>query len=173
MEHFVLGVAGAYIGGQLAKGVSEGMSAANKALVTSVLTNAGAGAATGRNFDEVLKGAITGGVTGLITNAVRTEFKLNPKQFDDKLILNATTAATRAILNGKPWDEAVGASIANTAIGTAVNSAASDLRRTNRELADTQSEIQRHLNKAESFKERMVAPQEKYVQPARCGCQFV
>jgi hypothetical protein len=92
--------------------------------------------------DAAIAGAVSGYVTGTLTKSVANGgYGFKPGELDTKMIQNATTAATRAILNGKDIGEAVVNSAAVTASAHYVSSFATNLTKNSETLQATQKFI--------------------------------
>jgi hypothetical protein len=92
--------------------------------------------------DAAIAGAVQGYVTGTLTKSVANGgYGFKPGELDTKMISNATTAATRAILNGKDIGEAVVNSAAVTASAHYVASFANNLTKNSETLQATQKFI--------------------------------
>jgi hypothetical protein len=74
----------------------------------------------GGSFQDILEAGVAGGVSGALSNTLRTEFNMEPKALDTKLISNATNAATRAVLQGKSISDAVMNAAAVTAVSSTI-----------------------------------------------------
>jgi hypothetical protein len=115
---------GAYVGEAAGEFMGEAVSESTKQLITEVVTQASGPAAVvalrGGSFQDVLEAGVAGGVSGALKNTLRTEFKMDPKALDTKLITNATNAATRAVLQGKSISDAVMNAAAVTAVSSTI-----------------------------------------------------
>ena len=132
IEDIAISAGTAYIGQQVGQFAGqaagefagEAISESTKQLITQVVTQASGPAAVvalrGGSFQDVLEAGVAGGVSGALSNTLRTEFNMDPKALDTKLISNATNAATRAVLQGKSVSEAVMNAAAVTAMSNTI-----------------------------------------------------
>ena len=115
---------GAYVGEAAGEFAGEAVSESTKQLITEVVTQASGPAAVvalrGGSFQDVLEAGVAGGVSGALKNTLRTEYKMDPKALDTKIVTNATNAATRAVLQGKSISEAVLNAAAVTAVSSTI-----------------------------------------------------
>lgn len=131
MEQIALSAAAAYAGQQIgeyagsqvdtssAGAAAAGTTVAQQELIKQIVSSSSGSAATmalrGGDFNQVLTSAVSASV-GSYTQAELKAQGIDPKSVDGRLMANATTAATRAILNGKSVAEAIGSSAAATAL---------------------------------------------------------
>ena len=115
---------GQFAGKAAGEFAGEAISESTKQLITQVVTQASGPAAVvalrGGSFQDVLEAGVAGGVSGALSNTLRTEFNMDPKALDTKIISNATNAATRAVLEGKSISEAVMNAAAVTAMSSTI-----------------------------------------------------
>jgi hypothetical protein len=180
MEDMALNMAAGYVGGNLSAGFAsevfgdlpieiapEMASTANRELFKTVLTNASPGAlvaaARGASFENILEGAVSNAVSGLVGQQIQTELGLDPSQISDKILGNTINSATRSILNGQDPSSAIGASLANSALGTAVNTATGELRSTLRNIETTGNQYKEQIESANNFLEEVLEPQRNWL----------
>jgi hypothetical protein len=146
IEDIAISAATAYVGQQVGQFAGEAagefageaVSESTKQLITQVVTQASGPAAVvalrGGSFQDVLEAGVAGGVSGALSNTLRTEFNMDPKALDTKLISNATNAATRAVLQGKSISEAVMNAAAVTAMSSTIENQTNKLLSNNATL---------------------------------------
>jgi len=132
IEDIAISAGTAYIGQQVGQFAGEAagelageaVSESTKQLITQVVTQASGPAAVvalrGGSFQDILEAGVAGGVSGALSNTLRTEFNMDPKALDTKIISNATNAATKAVLQGKSISEAVMNAAAVTAMSSTI-----------------------------------------------------
>ena len=178
MEDMVISLATSYAGGQIGAAIGDlavpelgGIAgyggagdlafqpAASEAILKTVISNASAQGATallqGKDLDQVLNTALTGAVGGLINTSLRTQFGLDPSNFGDRLISDATKAAVSSIFNGKDPGEAIGLALTNSAFGALANTAASGLKSTVKDLNDSTAEFETIKTQADGLREEI------------------
>jgi hypothetical protein len=146
IEDIAISAATAYVGQQVGQFAGEAagefageaVSESTKQLITQVVTQASGPAAVvalrGGSFQDILEAGVAGGVSGALSNTLRTEFNMDPKALDTKLISNATNAATRAVLQGKSISEAVMNAAAVTAMSSTIENQTNKLLSNNATL---------------------------------------
>jgi hypothetical protein len=146
------GIAAGEFAGELA---GEAVSEATKQLITEVVTQASGPAAVvalrGGSFQDILQAGVAGGVSGALNNTLRTEFNMDPKALDTKLLSNATNAATRAVLQGKSISEAVLNAAAVTAISSTIEGQTNKLISNNATLGSVREEFDSIKKTASDF----------------------
>jgi hypothetical protein len=178
MEDMVISLATSYAGGQIGAAIGDlavpelgGIAgyggagdlafqpAASEAILKTVISNASAQGATallqGKDLDQVLNTALTGAVGGLINTSLRTQFGLDPSNFGDRLIGDATKAAVSSIFNGKDPGQAIGLALSNSAFGALANTAASGLKSTVKDLNDSTAEFETIKTQADGLREEI------------------
>ena len=153
IEDIAISAGTAYIGqqvGQFAGEVAgelagEAVSESTKQLITQVVTQASGPAAVvalrGGSFQDILEAGVAGGVSGALSNTLRTEFNMDPKALDTKIISNATNAATKAVLQGKSISEAVMNAAAVTAMSSTIEGQTNKLISNNATLGSIREEF--------------------------------
>jgi len=99
-----------------------------KQIVTSASGPAAVAALRGGSFQQVLSAGVDGAVNGAITSQLAQE---GFNQVDKQIIANATTAATKAILQGKDVGQAIGASVASTTLQAAISGKVDQINKNN------------------------------------------
>lgn len=141
MEDIALNAAVAYGGAQIGEAAGAGaassaqvaeMTAAEQAMVKQVVTSSSASAATtalrGGDFNQILASGVTGGVNGYVRDALAAQ---GFTQVDNKLVANAVSSATNAILKGKSINDAIGQSIAATTISATLQGKLDQINKNN------------------------------------------
>jgi regulator of replication initiation timing len=147
-----VGVYAGEVAGELA---GEAISESTKQLITQVVTQASGPAAVvalrGGSFQDILEAGVAGGVSGALSNTLRTEFNMDPKALDTKLISNATNAATRAVLQGKSISDAVMNAAAVTAISSTIEGQTNKLLSNNATLGSVREKFDSLKQAASDF----------------------
>ena len=107
-----------------------------KQIVTSSSGTAAATALRGGSFKQVLASGLTGSVDSYIADSLKAQGFNN---VDTKLLANATSSATRAILNGTDVSTAIGQSIASTTLSATISGKVDQINKNNemgKSLAD-------------------------------------
>lgn len=153
IEDIAISAGTAYVGQQIGQFAGqaagefagEAVSEATKELITQVVTQASGPAAVvalrGGSFQDILEAGVAGGVSGALANTLRTEFNMDPKALDTKLVANATNAATRAVLQGKSISDAVMNAAAVTALSSSVETGTNKLLSNNATLQGIRSQF--------------------------------
>lgn len=179
IEDIAISAGTAYIGQQVGQFAGEAagefageaVSESTKELITQVVTQASGPAAVvalrGGSFQDILEAGVAGGVSGALANTLRTEFNMDPKAMDTKIISNATNAATRAVLQGKSISEAVMNAAAVTALSSSVETGTNKLLSNNATLQGIRSQFDSLKQQATDFFSNTLDPiqseaQEKY-----------
>jgi len=121
IENIALNVAAAYAGGQIGGVAGAALPPETTALVRQVVTSASGAAATtalrGGSMQQIMASGIAGSVNAYVSDALKEQ---GFTKVDNKLITNAASAATNAILNGRSVADAIGNSLAATALTAAI-----------------------------------------------------
>jgi hypothetical protein len=111
---------------------SLGPQYADEALIRQVIASSSGTAAAvalrGGSFEQVLKAGVTGAVDGYVTTALKDS---GYTKYDSKLVASASSAATKAILNGQNVAMAIGASVAATTISAAIDGKVGQINKNN------------------------------------------
>ena len=146
---------GAAAGEAAGEFAGEAVSESTKQLISEVVTQASGPAAvvalSGGSFQDILKAGVAGGVSGALNNTLRTEFNMDPKALDTKLISNATNAATRAVLQGKSVSEAVMNAAAVTFMSSTIEGQTNKLISNNATLGSIREEFDSLKQTASDF----------------------
>ena len=135
VEKIALNFAVAYMGSQAGKAIGSTVSPiegktleqlgpqyADTSLLKQIVTSSSGAAATtalkGGNLNAILTSGISGGVSSSMADALKSQGITN---IDNKLLANATASATRAILSGKSVADAIGTSLASTALSEGIS----------------------------------------------------
>ena len=179
LEDIAISAGTAYIGQQVGQFAGEAagefageaVSESTKELITQVVTQASGPAAVvalrGGSFQDILEAGVAGGVSGALANTLKTEFNMDPKAMDTKIISNATNAATKAILQGKSISEAVMNAATVTALSSSVESGTNKLLSNNATLQGIRSQFDTLKQEASDFFTNILDPvqaeaQQKY-----------
>jgi len=121
IENIALNVAAAYAGGQIGGAAGAALPPETTALVKQVVTSASGAAATtalrGGSMQQIISSGIAGSVNAYVSDALKEQ---GFTKVDNKLITNAASAATNAILNGRSVADVIGNSLAATALTAAI-----------------------------------------------------
>ena len=145
VEDIALNAGAAYLGSQVGQAVGETVSPiegktltqlgpqyADTALLKQVVTSSSAAAATtalrGGDLNAILTSGISGGVSSAVADSLKAQGYTN---VDQKLVANATAAATRAILNGTSVSSAIGSSVAATALAATISGKVGQINKNN------------------------------------------
>lgn len=126
MQDIALAAGSAYLGAKAGETVSSTLaknpelSSVIKQTIISSSSAAATTALAGGNFKEILSSGFNASVGTYVNGALKEKGIITT---DSKLISNATSAASSAILKGKSISEAVGASAAATAIRLSITDA--------------------------------------------------
>jgi len=105
---------------------------ADEALIKQIIVSSSGSAAVtalkGGSFEQVLKASVSGAVDGYINKSLKDSGYNN---VDSKIISSATSAATRAILNGQDVGTAIGNSVAATTLSTAISGKVDQINKNN------------------------------------------
>jgi hypothetical protein len=163
IEDIAISAGTAYVGQQVGQFAGEAagefageaISESTKQLITQVVTQASGPAAVvalrGGSFQDILEAGVAGGVSGALSNTLRTEFNMDPKALDTKLISNATNAATRAVLQGKSISDAVMNAAAVTAISSTIEGQTNKLLSNNATLGSVREKFDSLKQAASDF----------------------
>jgi len=99
-----------------------------KQIVASSSGTAAAVALRGGNFQQVLTAGVSGAVDSYIADSLKTS---GFNKVDTKIIASATSAATKAILNGQDPSTAIGNSLAATTLSTAISGKVDQINKNN------------------------------------------
>lgn len=117
IEDIALNAAAGYVGGKIGGAAGAALPAETTALVKQVVTSASASAATtalrGGSMQQIMASGIAGSVNAYVADSLKEQ---GFTKFDNKLISNASSAATNAILNGRSVADAISNSIAATSL---------------------------------------------------------
>jgi hypothetical protein len=137
VRSIALSAASAYAGSQIGAYAGakvpgmENLSKATQATISSIVASssgsAAAAALSGKSFDQVLQAGAAGAVAGLVGDQLKANgFK--PGDIDTKLITNAATSASKAIMSGKSIMEAVTNSTVATLAQSGMSAAANSIK---------------------------------------------
>jgi hypothetical protein len=145
MEQIALSAATAYASAEIGSAVGDeyspietetlkqlGPQYADEALIKQIIVSSSGSAAVtalkGGSFEQVLKASVSGAVDGYINKSLKDSGYNN---VDSKIISSATSAATRAILNGQDVGTAIGNSVAATTLSTAISGKVDQINKNN------------------------------------------
>jgi hypothetical protein len=146
---------GQFAGEMAGEYIGEAVSESTKELITQVVTQASGPAAVvalrGGSFQDILEAGVAGGVSGALSNTLRTEFNMDPKAMDTKLVANATNAATKAVLQGKSISEAVMNAATVTALSSSVETGTNKLFSNNETLKGIREQFDTYKKEASDY----------------------
>ena len=132
IEDIALNAAAAYVGGKIGGAAGAALPAETTALVRQVVTSASAGAATtalrGGSMQQIMASGIAGSVNAYVADALKEQ---GFTKIDNKLITNAASAATNAILNGRSVADAISNSIAATSLTALIQGQVDQINKNN------------------------------------------
>jgi hypothetical protein len=127
---------------------------ADTAWLKQVVTSSSASAATTALRGGDLTAILTSGVSGGVNSAVTAELKAQGyTAVDQKLIANASDAATRAILSGKDVAAAIGSSVASTALAATISGNVGQINKNNELAKDLMTKFDSLKTDAQKFYE--------------------
>ena len=133
IEDIALNAAAGYVGGKIGGAAGAALPAETTALVKQVVTSASAGAATtalrGGSMQQIMASGISGSVNAYVADSLKEQ---GFTKFDNKLISNASSAATNAILNGRSVADAISNSIAATSLTALIQSQVEKINENNK-----------------------------------------
>ena len=167
VEQIALSAGAAYLGSQVGKEAGNavtpieqktleqmGPQYADTAWLKQVVTSSSASAATTALRGGDLTAILTSGVSGGVNSAVTAELKAQGyTAVDQKLIANASDAATRAILSGKDVATAIGSSVASTALAATISGNVGQINKNNELAKDLMSKFDSLKTDAQKFYE--------------------
>ena len=168
VEQIALSAGAAYLGSQVGKEAGNavtpieqktleqlGPQYADTAWLKQVVTSSSASAATTALRGGDLTAILTSGISGGVNSAVTAELKAQGyTEVDQKLISNASDAATRAILSGKNVAEAIGSSVASTALAATISGNVGQINKNNEIAKDLMSKFDSLKTDAQKFYEQ-------------------
>lgn len=145
VQSIALSAGAAYLGSQAGKEIGNTVSPiegktleqlgpqyADTAMLKQVVTSSSAAAATtalrGGDLNAVLTSGITGGVNSAVSQALKDQGYSN---VDQRLLANATAAATSAILKGTSISAAIGSSVAATTLAATISGKVGQINKNN------------------------------------------
>lgn len=167
VEQIALSAGAAYLGSQVGKEAGSavtpieqktleqmGPQYADTAWLKQVVTSSSASAATTALRGGDLTAILTSGVSGGVNSAVTAELKAQGyTAVDQKLIANASDAATRAILSGKDVAAAIGSSVASTALAATISGNVGQINKNNELAKDLMTKFDSLKTDAQKFYE--------------------
>jgi flagellar biosynthesis/type III secretory pathway chaperone len=167
VEQIALSAGAAYLGSQVGKEAGNavtpieqktleqmGPQYADTAWLKQVVTSSSASAATTALRGGDLTAILTSGVSGGVNSAVTAELKAQGyTEVDQKLIANASDAATRAILAGKDVATAIGSSVASTALAATISGNVGQINKNNELAKDLMTKFDSLKTDAQKFYE--------------------
>jgi len=120
--------AGAQIGSEAATYLPPGTSDTLKQIVASSSGSAATAALRGGSLSSVIASGVSGAVSSYVSEDLKTA---GYTKVDNKLITNATNAATKAILQGKDVGTAISSSIAATGLSAVISGRADQINKNN------------------------------------------
>jgi len=145
MEKIALSAATAFAAAEIGNQVGEqyspietetlkqlGPQYADEALIKQIVVSSSGSAAVaalkGGSFEQVLKASVSGSVDAYISDSLKSSGYNN---VDSKILASATSAATRAILNGQDVATAIGNSVAATALSATISGKVDQINKNN------------------------------------------
>ena len=120
--------AGAQIGSEAASYLPPGTSNTLKQIVASSSGSAATAALRGGSLTSVIASGVSGAVSSYVSEELKTA---GYTKVDNKLITNATNAATKAILQGKDVSAAISSSLVSTGLTAAISGRADQINKNN------------------------------------------
>jgi hypothetical protein len=120
--------AGAQIGSEAASYLPPGTSNTLKQIVASSSGSAATAALRGGGLTSVIASGVSGAVSSYVSEELKTA---GYTKVDNKLITNATNAATKAILQGKDVSAAISSSLVSTGLTAAISGRADQINKNN------------------------------------------
>jgi len=120
--------AGAQIGAEATTYLPPGASDTLKQIVASSSGSAATAALRGGSLSSVIASGVSGAVSSYVSEDLKTA---GYTKVDNKLITNATNAATKAILQGKDVATAISSSIAATGLSAVISGRADQINKNN------------------------------------------
>lgn len=165
VEQIALSAAASYLGSQIgqeagsavtpieAKTLEQlGPQYADIALLKQIVTSSSASAATtalrGGDLNAIMVSGVSGGVSSAVSEQLKAQGYTN---VDQKLLANATNAATRAILSGKDVAAAIGSSVASTALAATISGNVGQINKNNELASDLMSKFDSLKTEAQKY----------------------
>jgi hypothetical protein len=165
VEQIALSAGASYLGSQIgqeagsavtpieAKTLEQlGPQYADVALLKQIVTSSSASAATtalrGGDLNAILVSGISGGVSSAVSEQLKAQ---GYTTVDQKLLANATNAATRAILAGKDVATAIGASLASTTLAATISGNVGQINKNNELAKDLMSKYESLKDDAQKY----------------------
>lgn len=132
IENIALNVAAAYVGGKIGGAIGAELPPETTALVKQVVTSASGAAATtalrGGNMQQVMASGIAGSVNAYVADSLQEQ---GFSKVDNRIISNAASAATNAILSGRSVADAIGNSVAASALTALIQDQVDQINKNN------------------------------------------
>lgn len=145
LEDIALAAATAYAGAQIGSEVTTYLPPGASDTLKQIVASSSGSAATAALRGGSLNSIIASGVSGAVSSYVSEDLKAaGYTKVDNKLITNATNAATKAILQGKDVGTAISSSIAATGLSAIISGRADQINKNNelgRSLADKAQQL--------------------------------
>ena len=177
IEQIAISAGAAYVGGQIGAQVgaasefgtmpfseqtsmlladSGGMATTMQTIVSSASGSAAAAALSGKPLDQILTAGFTGGINTIVTDQLISA-GYNPKDIDTKVIANAVSSASSAILQGKDVGDAITRSTVASLSSAGMQEAANKIGTTYDQIKQNSETLQGISN---SFNETKATAQE-------------
>lgn len=132
LENIALAAATAYAGAQIGTEATTYLPPGTSDTLKQIVASSSGSAATAALRGGSLSSVIASGVSGAVSSYVSEDLKTaGYTKVDNKLITNATNAATKAILQGKDVASAISSSIAATGLTAAISGRADQINKNN------------------------------------------
>jgi len=159
VEDIALNMAAAYAGSQIGEYAGASMPPETTAMVKQVVISASASAATtalrGGDFNQILASGVSGSVNAYVATSLKEQGFTN---LDTKLIANASSAATSAILNGRSVSDALAQSVTATVLTAAIQGQVDQLNKNNELGQSLASNADSLAKEADKFFNKYFAP---------------
>ena len=149
--------AGAQIGSEAASYLPPGTSNTLKQIVASSSGSAATAALRGGSLTSVIASGVSGAVSSYVSEELKTA---GYTKVDNKLITNATNAATKAILQGKDVSTAISSSLVSTGLTAAISGRADQINKNNELGQSLASKAQQLATTGQDFLTNTIAPLE-------------
>ena len=168
MEQIATAAATTYLGGKIGEvagtKLPEGTEKVVKQVVISASGSAAVTALKGGSFQQVLTAGLTASVNSYVSTSLADQ---GYSKVDKQLLANATSAATAAILKGTSISEAIGKSVAATAISATISGDITKINQNNELGKKLQKTYDDTYSWAKGLYDEYVAPSEKAVTTQR------
>lgn len=168
MEQIAVAAATSYVGGKIGEAAGSALPPETSKIVKQVVTSASGSAAVTALQGGSLKDVVTAGLTSSVSAYVSASLTQQGfSKVDKQLLSNASAAATKAILKGKSISEAIGSSVAATAISATISGDITKINQNNELGKGLQKTYDETYSWAKGIYDDYLAPSEKVVSEQR------